>query len=357
MAGARDEARAEQFAERMLDVVNHSFVALLTSIGHRTGLFDTLAALPHSTSEQIATAAGLDERYVREWLAGMTVGGIVEYAPEDGTYALPAEHAAFLTRAAGPDNIAVLTQYVSCMGEVEDGIVECFRRGGGLPYSAYERFHAIMMEDSGQVFDATLLTSTLDLMPGMRERLSAGIDVLDVGCGSGRAVHLLAREFPHSRVTGYDFSEEAVGRARREAADLGLANATFVLTDVAEITDVAAFDLITAFDTIHDQAHPDRVLAGIARALRDDGTFLMVDIGASSNVEDNLDHPLGPFLYGVSTMHCMSVSLGLGGMGLGTMWGEQRARAMLDEAGLDVVRVQQVEGDIANSFYVARKRR
>jgi SAM-dependent methyltransferase len=355
MTATVDQSKAEQFAKRMLEVVNDAFLALLTSVGHRTGLFDALASLPPSSSEQIATAAGLDERYVREWLATMTVGGIIDYDPAAGTYALPAEHAAFLTRAAGPDNLAVLTQYLSCMGEVENGIVECFRRGGGLPYTAYERFHAIMMEDSGQVFDATLLTSTLDLMPGMRERLVEGIDVLDVGCGSGHAVNLLAREFPNSKVHGYDFSEEAISRARREADGWGVPNAAFHLQDAAALTDAAAFDLITAFDTIHDQAHPDRVLAGVARALRDDGTFLMVDIGASSRLEDNLDHPIGPLLYGVSTMHCMTVSLGLGGMGLGTMWGEQRAREMLAEAGFALVDVKRVEGDIANNFYVARK--
>ncbi|MGH8930127.1 MAG: class I SAM-dependent methyltransferase [Egibacteraceae bacterium] len=318
-----DEGKAEQFAARMMRMLNDAFVGLLTSIGHRTGLFDTMAALPPSTSGEIATADGLDERYVREWLATMTMGGIVEYEPRGQTYVLPPEHAAFLTRAAGPDNLATVAQYVSCSAEVESGIVECFRHGGGLPYSAYERFHSIMVEDSGQVFDGTLLTSTIDLLPGMRERLSEGVDVLDIGCGSGHAVNLLAREFPNSRVRGYDFSEEAVERARREAAEWGLPNATFKVQDVAELPEVAAFDLITAFDTIHDQAHPDRVLNAVARALHEDGTFLMVDVAASSNLEDNAHHLLGAFFYGLSTMICMSVSL--------------------------------VAGDIYNNFYVARK--
>lgn len=350
-----DQDGAERFAGHMMEVLNHGLVGLATSIGHRTGLFDTMATLPPSTSDEVAAASGLDERYVREWLATMTMGGIVEHDAAGRTYALPAEHAAFLTRAAGHDNIATITQYLGCMGEVESGIVECFRAGGGLPYSAYERFHAIMREDSGQVFDDTLLTSTLDLMPGMRERLSAGIDVLDVGCGSGHAVNLLAREFPDSRVRGYDFSEEGVGRGRQEAEEWALSNATFEVRDVADLADVAAFDLVTAFDTIHDQAHPDRVLEGIARALRDDGTFLMVDIAASSSLEENADHALGAFFYGISMMHCMSVSLGLGGMGLGTMWGEQKAREMLAKAGFGEVEVRQVEHDPFNAFYIARK--
>ncbi|MGH8895773.1 MAG: class I SAM-dependent methyltransferase [Egibacteraceae bacterium] len=355
MTTTLDEGKAEQFAARMMGVLNDAFVGLLTSIGHRTGLFDTMAALPPSTSVEIAAVSGLDERYVREWLATMTMGGVVEYDPAGLTYVLPAEHAAFLTRAAGPDNLATLAQYISSNGEVENGIVACFRHGGGLPYSAYERFHAIMAEDSGQVFDSALLTNTVDLLPGMRERLCEGVDVLDIGCGSGHAVNLLAREFPNSRVHGYDFSEEAVERGRREATEWKLTNASFKRQDVAELTEVAAFDLITAFDTIHDQARPDRVLDAVARALRDDGTFLMVDVAASSNLEENAGHPLGAFLYGLSTMHCMSVSLGLGGMGLGTMWGEQKALEMLADAGFGEVDVRRVEGDVFNNFYVAQK--
>src|SRR5215207_10941451 len=102
-----DQAKAEQFADRMVGVLNEGSIALMTSIGHRTGLFDAMAGLVPSTSEQIASAANLNERYVREWLAAMVTGGIVEHDPEGGTYRLPPEHAAFLTRAATPDNIAV----------------------------------------------------------------------------------------------------------------------------------------------------------------------------------------------------------------------------------------------------------
>ena len=111
-----DQVRAERFAERMVDVLNEGAIALMTSIGHRTGLFDAMVGLQPSTSEQIATAAGLKERYVREWLAAMVVGRIVEPNPEDETYYLPQEHAAFLTRVASPDNIAVTAQLIPLMG-------------------------------------------------------------------------------------------------------------------------------------------------------------------------------------------------------------------------------------------------
>ena len=222
-----DQAKAEEFAERMVGVLNEGAIALMTSIGHRTGLFDAMAGLPPSTSDQIADAADLNERYVREWLGAMVVGKIVEHDPEEGTYQLPQEHAAFLTRAASPDNIAAFAQYVPLLGSVEDGIVESFKHGGGVPYSAFPRFHEVMAEDSGQTVLPALKDHILPLVEGLTERLEKGIDVLDVGCGSGRALNHMARSFSNSRFVGYDFSDEAIARARAEAQEHGSTNVRF----------------------------------------------------------------------------------------------------------------------------------
>lgn len=350
-----DQGKAEAFAERMIGALNEGAIALMTSIGHRTGLFDTMAELPPSTSEQVAAAADLNERYVREWLAAMVVGRIVEHDPEHGTYYLPPEHAAWLTRAATPDNIAVTAQFIPLMGTVEDRIVECFEKGGGVPYEAYPRFHEVMAEDSGQTVVAALFDHVLPLVPGLTERLENGIEVLDVGCGSGRALNLLARTYPKSRFTGYDFSEEGIARARAEAAGHGTQNVRFEVRDAAKLDEIERYDLITTFDAIHDQAHPAKVLKGIHDALRPDGVYLMQDIAGSSHLQNNLDHPLGPLLYTVSTMHCTSVSLAQGGEGLGTMWGEEKAREMLREAGFTRVDVRQLPHDFANSYYVVTK--
>ncbi|MCM2424948.1 class I SAM-dependent methyltransferase [Streptomyces sp. RKAG337] len=132
-----------------------------------------------------------------------------------------------------------------------------------------------------------------------------------------------------------------------------MANAEFQVGDCAALT--GSYDLITAFDVIHDLARPTRTLAAIAGALNDDGVFLMGDIAASSRLEENTDHPLGPALYTFSTFYCMSVSLSEGGEGLGTVWGEETARRMLTEAGFNQVDTQRVEGDILNIYYLARR--
>jgi 2-polyprenyl-3-methyl-5-hydroxy-6-metoxy-1,4-benzoquinol methylase len=354
----QDSASAEtveQFAQRMLGAIDGASLAILVSIGHQTGLFDAMAKLHPATSAQIADAAGLNERYVREWLGGMVVGRIIEYDASAHTYFLPQHHAAVLTRAAGPSNLGPLAQFIPLLGEVEQKIIGCFRNGGGLPYSDYPRFHALMAETSGEVFDAALIDVVLPLVEGLPERLRAGADAADFGCGSGHAVNVMAQAFPASRFTGIDVSEESLAVGSAEAARLGLKNAGFERHDVADMDVTDAYDVITTFDAIHDQAQPAQVLANIYRALRPDGVYLMVDIKASSQLEDNIDVPLAAYIYTVSTMHCMSVSLAFGGAGLGTAWGRQLATSMLADAGFRDVRVEEVESDIINNYYIARK--
>lgn len=348
-------ADTDAFAASLLQTLNHGALALMVSIGHRTGLFDTLAELPPSDSATIAAHAGLDERYVREWLAAMVTGGIVDFASQDRRYHLPAHRAALLTRAASPDNIAVYAQYIGVLGQVEDRIIDCFRHGGGVAYEHYPRFHEVMAEDSGQTVVAGLEQYILQLVPGLVRRLEQGIRVLDVGCGRGHALLHLAQRFPRSRFVGYDLSQAALACARETAASRDLDNVVFEARDLTgfdEQVDAATFDLITAFDAVHDQADPRGLLHGIRRSLRPDGTFLMQDIRASSRLENNLEHPIAPLLYTLSTMHCMSVSLAQNGAGLGTMWGEELAVQMLYEAGFEDVEVHQLEHDFQNNFYV-----
>ncbi len=349
-----DTARTEEFAGRLLEKINAGAVTLMISIGHRTGLFDAMSGLTPSTSESIAKAASLHERYVREWLAAMVTGGIVEYDPNGRTYRLPPEHAAVLTRAAGPDNIAIRAQYIGMMGTVEDKIVDCFRNGGGVPYSEYARFNEVSAEESKGTPAEALVGYLHDLEPSILVDLRKGIDVLDVGCGQGWSLIKLAKEFPDSRFVGYDFSEPAIEHARRIADEHGLTNMRFETRDVAKLDTSEKFDLILTFDAIHDQADPAAVLRNISTMLRPGGLYLMQDIAGSSDLEKNRDHILGPFMYTVSTMHCMTVSLSQGGVGLGTMWGEELAARMLEEAGFSQIRIAHLPHDTSNCYYIVR---
>ena len=353
-----NQDRAAAFSGKLLDVINHGSLALMVSIGHRTGLFDAMRDLPPSTSAEIAAAAGLHERYVREWLGAMVTGGIVDVDETSTRYSLPAEHAAALTRAAGMDNIGAFTQYIGLLGSVEDDVIECFKRGGGVPYDRYPRFHAVMAEDSGQSVLSALESHILPLVPGLHEKLDSGVRMLDAGCGSGRILNRLAELFPNSRFVGLDLSTEATATARAEASAKGLVNVEFIARDLSDFdttADPEAFDVVTTFDAVHDQARPLSLLKGIHRTLRPGGVYLMQDIKGSSSVRNNIGHPLGTFLYTVSTMHCMTVSLAQGGEGLGAMWGEEKTREYLQRAGFRSVEKHEPAHDVQNNWYVMRK--
>lgn len=168
----------------------------------------------------------------------------------------------------------------------------------------------------------------------------------------------LAELYPNSQFTGMDLSVEAIGQARSDASQKQLNNVEFLVRDLSDFDETASaesFDLITSFDAIHDQVKPLNVLKGICRALKSDGVYLMQDIRGSSQVYNNVDHPIGTFLYTISTMHCMTVSLSQGGEGLGAMWGEEKAREYLNKAGFNSIETNQLSHDIQNNWYVIRK--
>lgn len=357
-SSAFDPAKAESFANRLLAVLNDGALCLMTAVGHRVGLFDAMRELPPSTSQEIARHGRLNERYVREWLGAMVTARVIEIDPATQRFSLPAEHAAFLTRAAGADNLGVFTQYISLLGGVEDEIVDCFKNGGGVPYAKFPRFHDVMAEDSGQSVLSSLESHIVPLVPGLADQLTAGIQMLDVGCGRGRIVNRLAELYPKSRFTGMDFSSEAIMTAWEEAADKKLRNVEFIVSDLSEFhrkAEVEAYDLVSTFDAVHDQAKPLNVLRGIQRTLKPNGVYLMQDIKGSSDVHKNLDHPIGTFLYTISCLHCMTVSLAQNGEGLGAMWGEEKTREYLQMAGFGSVEKHELAHDIQNNWYVVRK--
>lgn len=347
----------DAFGERFVQMLNHGAVMMMISVGFRTGLFEAMRDSAVLTSDELAERAGLNERYVREWLGAMATGGIVNCDETGRNFHLPPEHAVQLTHMEGGENLAFLSQYVSMIGFIEDRLIECFHNGGGVPYSAFPRFHEIMEMDSTQSIVDPLFEHVLPIVPGLPIQLANGIKVLDIGCGRGRALLKMAERYPQSEFTGYDLSDEAIAYANRKATDKGLRNVRFIqrdLTDFHLTADEDSFDFVTAFDAIHDQARPDQVLHGIRRTLKPGGIFLMQDIGASSNVAENRDHLLGPLLYGISCAHCMTVSLAQGGLGLGAMWGEQLTREYLSNAGFSDIEKHELEHDFQNYYYVVR---
>ena len=351
---------ADAFARRVLEIINDGALALLMSIGHRTGLFDVMAERPPSTVEQIAQAAGLNEPCLSEWLEAMAKAGIVSHDPDRSTYELPPEHAESLSRAASRGNLAALAEYIPLLGTSEDRIVQGFEKGGHIPYDARASFRELLSKatkESDRAVVATLVDSIFPLVPGLVEALRSRVDVLDIGCGSGRAVNLMARAFPRSRFWGYDSVERHIDRAMWRAFELGLTNAHFELKDVADLQEVDRFDFITDFDTVREQPRPKAVLQNIARALRPAGIFLMQEVAVSKEVDESFGLPADSPLYTVTSMQRMAEGLAEGNEVSGAFRSEQGLKSLLLAAGFDSVTTRRLPHHVYNCYFIATKSR
>jgi SAM-dependent methyltransferase len=347
-----EKAGTREFGAALIDTYSGAVLTYLIAVGHETGLFEA-AARARGSSAELAERTQLNERYVREWLGAMTTGGVFTYDAETGTYELPVEHAARLTgHAAG--NAAPMSRSLIHFATLLPRLIECFRHGGGISYDEFRPEFTDRMDDLWRrIYDEQLLDGFIAPVTGLTDRLDAGIAVADIGCGSGHAVNLLASAYPASRFVGYDIATDAIAIATAEAEAMGLSNSRFEVLDVNRLPHRPALDLITAFDAVHDQVDPATVLKNVRKRLADDGVFLMVDFKFSSKLEENLDNPFAPLYYGISTMHCLTVSLAEGGAGLGTIWGIQTARRMLAEAGFSKIEVLDSPRP-QNCIYVCR---
>jgi SAM-dependent methyltransferase len=351
-SGAR---RGLSFESRVHEILDGGALTLLLSIGHRTGLFDVMASMPPADSRAIARESGLDERYVREWLAAMVAGGVVRFDAARCLYELPVEHAGLLTRSAGAGNLAVPSQWIALLGAVEDELVDAFQNGGGVPFGCYRRFHKVTSEDSGQRIASVLASELLPVVPGLCEALERGVDVLDVGCGVGRILCDVAQRYPRSRFLGIDLSVEAIADARREASGRRLKNVRFEERDGESLPVDAHFELAFAFGVIHRQPEPERVLATIARALRPNGVLIMQEEASTGSAARDAERPLAAFSYALSCLQSLASSRAAGGAALGSMWGASGIRRSLAAAGFHRIVEQRVMSDPRSTYFIARE--
>jgi 2-polyprenyl-3-methyl-5-hydroxy-6-metoxy-1,4-benzoquinol methylase len=353
------------FLRLMNDILNFGALNLAMAIGYRNRIFDCLEELGKPARiVEIASMSGLHERYLREWLGIMTAGKVVELsmAPDgEDLFYLPPEHAAFLTRSSGNNNLGVYTQEIPLLTSCAmEPVNQAFSTGDGVPFSCYPDFQRFMTELSNAKHQEVLISRFLPSIDKgeLVHRLHRGIRVCDLGCGEGVAMNLMAEAFPKSSFTGIDNHSGAIDAARVQAKEMGLANVRYLDLDAVAISGnenfYRQFNYVCAFDAIHDQSRPLEALRGVRYMLAPGGLFSMVDIKASSRLADNLDHPMAMFLYTVSLMHCLPIGLNDNGAGLGMMWGRQKAAAMLAEAGFTQIETLEMEHDGFNLHYLCR---
>jgi 2-polyprenyl-3-methyl-5-hydroxy-6-metoxy-1,4-benzoquinol methylase len=338
-----DQEKLEGFVERIVLDAGTAMRGGLMYIGDRLGIFAALAESGPVTAVELAGRTSLDERYLREWLGSMATAEYLEHDSEGDTYFLPPEHALPLADEEFPFFTGGLLQMIVPTVTVAPQVAEAFKTGRGVTQDQYlpDMYEAIERM-TAPWYKHELIQAWIPAMPGVQEKLEAGGSACDVGCGSGRAPITIAKAFPLAEIHGYDVHAGSIERARATAQGDGVGDrVTFTIGDGAELPK-GRFDLLSTFDVVHDSVDPVGLMSAIRGALREDGTYLMLEMNASGDVEENRN-PLGKFLYNVSTLYCMTTSLAHGGAGIGACMGEEKARELAYAAGFTRFRKLPIE--------------
>jgi SAM-dependent methyltransferase len=329
-----DMDKLNAFAGKMVVDMGAAMSAALVLLGDKLGLYKVLVAHGPATSAELAAAAKVDERHVREWLAAQAAAGYVDYA--DGRFALSPEQAMVFADEGGPAFMAGAFELMEAVFADTDKVAESFRTGRGMGW--HEHHHCLFRGTERffrPAYNANLIGNWIPALDGVEAKLKAGARVADIGCGHGASTVLMAQALPDSRFHGFDYHAASIEQARAAAAEAGVANR--VQFDVAKATDFdgGPYDLVCIFDALHDMGDPIGAAAHIRTQLAPGGTFLLVEPFAHDRLEDNLN-PVGRIFYSASTMLCTPASLSQEGrMGLGAQAGEARLRDVAQKAGFN----------------------
>ncbi len=348
-----DSDLLKEYALKVWRYKQGELVSLMIHLGDRLGLYRAMVGGEEMTSDELARRTGYSERWVREWLLGQAAAGLVTRSAA-ATYSMTAEAERVLV-----EEQALAFAAGAFIGGVHpdrvDGIVEAFRKGVGVTYEDMGPTVARQMDRMNKPWVGDYLISTvLPLIEGLVEKLEAGIEVADVGCGGGISVRALAERFPDSTVVGYEPSGHAVARARRRLE--GIDNATVCQARGEELPEGAGYDLVITLDCMHDVPFPDRVAAAIRQCLKDDGVWLIKDMKCSEIFEKNLRNPVLAMQYGYSVSACLLSSASVeGAAALGTLgFSPAVAERFAREAGFGSFDVIRLEDDPIHLYYEVR---
>jgi len=328
-----DQEKAFELVFKVVGDMAGSFAMAQAHIGDTLGLFKALAGEGPMTSTALAEKTGLNERYVREWGKGMVAAEYIDYDPAAEAFVMTAEQAAVLADEDSPAFVGGALQFTTPSKYPIPRLIECFKDGGGLAYDTLGEHIPCGIERFFRPGYINFLAQDwLPAIPGLKDKLEAGIRIGDVGCGCGQSSMAMAKAYPKSKVVGIDFDARSVERARKTAQENGLQNVEFVQGAAHEQLAGEKFDLLCAFDCIHDMVDPIGTLRAMREALSEGGQAFWIEPNASHEPLENRN-PVGKAFANISPAHCMTVSLAHGGAGLGTILGEKGTRALAEEAG------------------------
>lgn len=336
-----DLERVGQFAQQVGGMLAGGATAAMMVVGDRLGLYAALATAGPVTSTELAERTGTAERYVREWLAQQAAVGFVSYSSESGMFTLPPEHAAVLATDDSPASMIGAAPLISGLHRRTDQMTEVFRTGEGIPWSeqdpavfeSTERFFRVGYRNS-------LISEWIPALSGVEQKLRAGAKVVDVGCGRGAPLLLLAQEYPESQFIGIDGHPPSIATATERAQEIGVSDRVRFEVNLARGYSEREVDVVTFFDAFHDLGDPVGAAAHARQCLADDGVLVLVEPLAGDDLAATLQTaPLAPISFAASTFLCTPNSLSQPvGLALGGGAGEARLREVLSEAGYRSIR-------------------
>ena len=302
-------------------------------IGEKLGLYKSLAAQP-MTSAELAAKTNTDERYVREWLASQAAGGYVSYDDKTQRFFLTEEQAFTLANEDSPAYLPGAFQLALGSLAAVPRIAESFRSGAGMGWHEHDDgvFHGCE-KFFRPGYAANLVTNWIPALLGVKAKLEAGARVADVGCGKGASTILMAKAFPKSHFLGFDYHDKSIEAARETAAREGVAGrVTFEVSKAKEFPG-KDYDFVAVFDCLHDMGDPVGAAKHVRGALKEDGTWMIVEPFANDELKDNFN-PVGRVYYSFSTLLCTPCSRSQEvGLCLGAQSGEKRMRDVITSAG------------------------
>ena len=356
-----DPDALKMFSFGIFSKLEGAVTAGMIHLGDRLGLYEVMAtSVDGDTSESLAAKAGLHERWVREWLHNQVAARIVTCADLSATppvFHLSPEGVAVLATPNHPAyGMGMFHRLPQTMGAL-NAMPEAFRTGVGHDYDSHGPEGAVGIERSFEPWNQNfLIPMVIPALEGIQQKLTVGARVADIGCGSGGAALLMGSTFPKSIIEGFDISKFALERAEERKVDAKISNVSFFDPRDKPIAEDNSYDLICTFDCIHDMTHPTEMMKTIRKALKDDGTWLLVDIKAHDSLDLNVSkNPMASLLYGISVLSCMSSAMSEdGGEGLGTLGlSAVRAEAMARDAGFTQFKKLDVDHSV-NAFYEVR---
>jgi 2-polyprenyl-3-methyl-5-hydroxy-6-metoxy-1,4-benzoquinol methylase len=328
-----DRQKLDTFMQKVIGDLGAAFSIAPVRIGGVLGIYRAMAERGATDSAQLATATGLAERYLREWLWHQAASGYVEYDAQTGRFTLPPEHAFLLADPQSPAYVLPGFSTAVALSDNMPAVMDAFRTGEGVAWGEQSVCIACTIADFFRPgYRANLIESWLPALDGVVDRLKAGAVVADIGCGHGHTTRLMANAFPRSRFIGLDIHAPSIEAARGHAAALGKAdNLSFEIGSAQDFT--GEFDFVTCFDCLHDMGDPVAAAQRIRKALRPNGSWMIVEPFAHDLPEKNLN-PISRLSYAASTMTCVPGALAQrGGFALGAQAGERRLREVIVDRG------------------------